>query len=635
MRKTSLLLLCGLLKTLASFAGDPYAVSAIPAELLVNAHAVKRLEEERFELVSSHEAYLHRKFAITVLDEEGRRRAVFAEYYDQFRKIQDVEGTLYDAQGKQQRRLKGKDMEDMSATSEVNLMDDSRVKVHRFVYPTYPYTVEYEVTIRYNSSFFFPTWMPQDGEYLSVEKSSFTFVSNSDSDYRFLEANIGKPATVRTEDGKQVRSWSVSGLPAIKRPFASPLWDELTPVLRFAPNRFEISGQQGDSRDWASFGQFMSRLNSGRDALPETLKQKVRQLTEGVTDNREKVRRLYEYMQQNSRYISIQLGIGGWQPFEAKTVAEKGYGDCKALSNYMFSLLKEAGIRAHYTLVRAGYGVDARTMQETFASNQFNHAILCVPMGADSMWLECTSQTLPAGYTSGFTGNRKALLITDEGGKLAATPRYSWRENTLVRKATGTLDAEGNLELTIHTRLRAEQQDQLFQLTKALSADRLKKYLNGQLEFPSYEVKTFTYTPHAGILPELEEELGLSVRAYASVSGKRLFITPNVANREKNEAEEENRTMAIRLGEEFSDVDSVEITVPAGYVVESLPRAQKLATRYGTYETSTVFRDNKVLYVRRRCGFAGTFPATEWAQVREFFSSIDRADHSQVVLVKQ
>jgi len=67
--------------------------------------------------------------------------------------------------------------------------------------------------------------------------------------------------------------------------------------------------------------------------LPETTKQKVTELTKNAKSREEKARLLYEYVQNKTRYISIQLGIGGFQPFEARVVDETGYGDCKALSN--------------------------------------------------------------------------------------------------------------------------------------------------------------------------------------------------------------------------------------------------------------------------------------------------------------
>src|SRR5574342_1196313 len=102
---------------------------------------------------------------------------------------------------------------------------------------------------------------------------------------------------------------------------------------------------------WQDFGKFIYALKQGRDELPPEIKQKVHELTDGIADTKEKINVLYGYMQKNTRYVSIQLGIGGWQPFDAKYVAKKGYGDCKALSNYMYSILKEAGIKSYYAVI--------------------------------------------------------------------------------------------------------------------------------------------------------------------------------------------------------------------------------------------------------------------------------------------
>ena len=87
-------------------------------------------------------------------------------------------------------------------------------------------------------------------------------------------------------------------------------------------------------------------MQKGRDILPEETKLKVQELTKGMTDPVAIIGVLYNYLQQNTNYVGIQLGIGGWQTYDETYVTTKKYGDCKALSNFMISLLKKKELKA-------------------------------------------------------------------------------------------------------------------------------------------------------------------------------------------------------------------------------------------------------------------------------------------------
>ncbi len=344
-----------LLAQLSVMAGDgDYAVSKIPAALLKNADAVLRVEEMRFEILSTKETRLKNHYVITVLNEKGDRWAAFSEYYNKHRTVNAVEGILYDANGKQLKKIKKKDIEDLSGVAGGSLMDDSRIKSHNFYYRAYPYTIEYDIEIDNKSTLFFPMWSPQGGEGLSVEQSSISMIADVNYQVRYKAFNYqGEPVSTQ-EKNKKILTWSAKNMLALIREPYSPLWHEMTTVVVFAPTDFQMDDYKGNMKNWEDFGKFVHSLRQGREQLPDHVKQAIHAIAAGIQDPKEKIARLYEYMQKNTRYISIQLGIGGWQPFPAADVAAKGYGDCKALTNYMYSILKEVGIPSYYSLIRAG-----------------------------------------------------------------------------------------------------------------------------------------------------------------------------------------------------------------------------------------------------------------------------------------
>jgi hypothetical protein len=630
-----ILTLLSLLVTPAAFAGDgSYAVSNISPALLKGANVVKRMEEKRFEVFDADKTVFNYKYALTILNDNGDEHARLVEYYDKMRKVDWIEGNLYDAGGKLLKKLKNKDIQDLSSVSDNNLIDDSRNKLHNFYHKVYPYTVEYEVQISYNNSFHFPGWVTQEGEHLAVEKSSYTFVCPVAYQFRYRALNYKGEPVQTSEKGKKSFTWQVASLPAVHKETSSPRWHELTTMLKIAPTNFEVEGYKGNMTTWKEFGRFIYALNKGKDVLPEEVKQKVHQLIKGTNDEKEKIRILYEFLQQNTRYISIQLGIGGWQPFAADYVARKGYGDCKALSNYMYSLLKEANIRSLYTIIKAGRG--EHFIMEDFPSNEFNHAVLCVPLKKDTMWLECTSQTNPAGYMGEFTGNRKALVIDENGGTLVSTPRYGLEENLQVRSIKGKLDEDGSLLIKVDTRYHSLQQDGLHGFINALSKEKVKEYLQEGLDLATYDIHNFKYTEQKNRYPEIEEALEIYVSNYATTSGKRLFLTPNILNRSQAKMSIDTaRKYDLCFDYAYKDVDSIEIEVVAGYAIESIAQPVSIKTRFGTYSSSVKLDGNKVRYVRIREQFAGRFPPADYAALSKYYADIFKADRARIVLVKQ
>lgn len=614
--------------------GGEYAVSAIPADLRKNAHVVKRMEQISFEIINTGEAILKKKYAVTILDENGDRQAGFEEYYDKLHEIRNIEGSLYDADGKELKRLKNRQIIDVTGADDNNLIDDNRRKFHRFFYKVYPYTVEYEVEIKYNGTLFFPVWLPREDEYYSVQQSAISIIYPPAYTVRYRAFNYkNEPVMTDGEKGRKILSWQIKDLPAMIYEYASPNWYEMNTVVLFGPTDFSIEKYEGTMSSWKDFGKFIYSLKQGRDQLPDNVKQMVHQLADNISDPKEKIARLYEYMQKNTRYISIQLGIGGWQPFDAKYVATKAYGDCKALTNYMYSLLKEAGINSAYTLIKAGR--KANKVIDDFPSQQFNHVILCVPLQKDSVWLECTSQSMPAGYLGDFTCDRYALLVNENGGTLVRTPKYGMKENLEARKIKAVLDEEATLQVKAETSYGGLQQDLYHELINSLSKDKVKEFLHEQLDFATYDIRSFNYRETRSSLPAVEESLDIEVRNYATITGKRLFIMPNIMTRSHRKLSADSaRKYEIVLGFEYNDVDSVEINLPAGYTTESVPKDVTISSKFGKYYSSVKYNGTVLYYYRNIEEYGGRFPAADYADLVSFYEAIYKADRNKVVLVK-
>lgn len=621
-----------LLLSLAVEAGQ-YPVSEIPKALLKNASAVIRKQEQTVEIRALNKVVIKDHYVITILNEKADNLAYFSDYYSNLRTINHIEGTLYDAAGNKLRTVRKADIKDEPVSSSMTMVDDDRIKYHNFYHKDYPYTIEYESEVVKDESMFLPSWAPVPGRNISVEQSTCTVIAPVDYLVRTKQYNFPSPPVITVKGKEKYYTWSISQQAALIKEYAGPAIHELAPYISFGPSDFKLDNYSGSMRAWEDYGRFITAMNAGLGELPQQIRDKANALVAGAKTDEEKVTRLYHFMQQNTHYIGIQLGVGGWRPFSASYVASKGYGDCKALSNYMVALLQAVGIKANYVLIRAGE--NERDISVDFPASQFNHAICAVPMKNDTMWLECTSQTVAAGYMGSFTGNRHALLITENGGKIVATPRYDKSINQVVGLINGTVDQEGKLTLTAKVRYQAECTDDLHSRIHAYSREEQLKYLKQNLDLPHYDITDFSYDEKPGRIPVITESLSLVAPSYSQVTGKRLFVSPNVLNRwDTKLAEDTSRLYSVDLSEDRIELDTVFLSLPANYKPESLPREINLTTSFGEYKSNVVLQGDQLVYTRRLVLNKGRFPAADYNKLVKFYDQVYKADRAKVVLIK-
>ncbi len=607
-----------------------------PVMAFSKADAVVRLDNQQIEVKSRRKAVWRVHRVITVFNADGRDNGIVVIGYDKLRKAKKLVAQIRNAEGKVVQKLKKNEIEDYSAISDMSLYEDSRIKVARMEHGSFPYTVEYWYEIEFDGYISWPSWEPEKLD-LSVEHSRFEVHTPADLTIRYRFKGDNLDPKILTQGNQKVYRWEVTSVRRQTEDLLATLSMEVVLQkenisVKVAPESFEIEGAVGDMRTWASFGSWYYDLNRGRDVLPQGKAFEVEQLVRGITDVQEKVRKIYDHFQSSTRYVSVQLGIGGWRTYDAAYVAERGYGDCKALSNYLMSMLKVAGIESYPTLIYSSKrGSD---IEKDFPNNEFNHVILMVPVETDTLWLEATSQIIPFGRIGASNEARYALAVKPSGGTLVRTPASSSRENAQIETAVVTLREGGDAVAKFETTFTGNQQDRvIFSLVNAPHKEKME-WLHDALDIPSFEVVSADFSHVKARQSETRLSAELNLPRYASRTGSRLFLPTNILERSTYvPSEDNNRTKPIRIAYAFYDEDIITYKLPAGYNIEAMPEDVTIETSFALYNASHVVEEGSITYKRTLEFLVREIEAGLYGSYRDFMFSVAKADRAQVVLV--
>ncbi len=605
-----------------------YDVASIPEEVKKKTSVIKRYENTLFEVTGIDRATLKTHEVYTLLNDTYRGALNFSEYNTKFHILEDVEIKVYDAKGKQINKYKKKDL--YMQTSGDGLIDDRSYYSISIPVAVYPVTVEYIYEVRYKGTLFYPAYTPGAG----VLQSTFTAKVPKDMDLRYQAKNIALTPKITEDEKYKSYQWDGSNLPKVEQEEGTTSSREsIYPCILLAPSRFKMDEYDGNMSSWKSLGEWYNTMHKGLDVLPESRKAFLKDLVKDAKDDPEKVRIIYDYLQKNFRYVSIQLGIGGWRSLPADFTDQKKYGDCKGLSNYMYAALKAVGVRSHPALISAEYNKEP--LDPSFPMSGFNHVIICVPQPKDSIWLECTSKTTDFAVLGTFTENRYALLITEEGGVLAATPASRSADNKFDITTVITLQLDGSGKTMSTFRTTGEYKEMMGSVMDEKKDDQKDFIINGM----GFKQPDEFILHKREALNTLTTELEMSIEKVPEfIAGNKMFFSPRMYKLFGYKLPTaEKRKKDYYFHNPYQKTDTTLFQLPEGFAVDALPQAKSIQCPFGTYNTKYWYDDSKkaVYSTSSLVLEQHRIPAARYAEVKKFFDEVAQDDTQRIVIRKQ
>ncbi|MBL0169604.1 MAG: DUF3857 domain-containing transglutaminase family protein [Gemmatimonadaceae bacterium] len=447
---------------------------------------------------------------------------------------------------------------------------------------------------------------------------------------RIIERNLPFRRSEEVRGGRRVFTWADSNVQPFRgEAFAADSNDVVMSIAVTAPG------------SWNDIATWYESLARDRYLLPPMVTARIDSVVKasGATTRLDTVRAVHRWVAQDIRYVSVSLGIGGYQPRLPADVLSSGFGDCKDKSTLFVAALRRYRIAANTVLLSLG-GKPDPALPSIY---QFNHAIAAVQEGAGWTFTDLTAEFIPYGMIPDvYQGQLGIVVLPDGRAQEIRLPLSATESNGSTMRIRLSIDTSGHVEARVNEETRGSasfgmrsafavplDSTRRENLEKALAqrlfasdatAEALVAFDSRNLASPtalSYVVKADNVLKTAG-----------DSRLFSMNTG---FRSP--ARGYKSMAKElESRTSrefpidAAQILGQVETLTDLRITLPVGWKAE-LPKNIVSTSFFGRYESTWTQEGREVHLIRRIQGQRGVFPPQRISEVIVWLKTVGADDY--------
>jgi len=353
----------------------------------------------------------------------------------------------------------------------------------------------------------------------------------------------------------------------------------------------------------------------------------VKTVVKDLENRDEKIAAVFNYVQNRmnwNKYYSYSCDEGVKKAYQDKT------GNSAEINLMLIAMLRSIGLDANPVLV----STRANGISIFPSRSAFNFVIASVTTDNGIVLLDATSKMSSPNILPLYDLNWFGRMIRKDGTSELVDLMPKQVSDDVVNMLV-SVDAQGQVSGKVREQYfdycALNYRDRYLGLTKDSYVESLEKRHKG------IEVSDFEITNEKDINEPIIEKYSIVSNNLIEKIGDKLYFEPLLhLTQSENPFKQETREYPIDFAFPFKDKYMVNITIPQGYQVESLPKSESfaMANNYGSFNITTSSTETQVLVVVNFIINASIIPSEDYGTLKEFFKVVIDKQKEKVVLKK-
>jgi hypothetical protein len=489
------------------------------------------------------------------------------------------------------------ELNDEAYSTESIFHNDYRVKYGKLTFPLQGYTLtvneekEYQDIKYFTSHYFTDNYRIMEGQVTFVIPS---WLELELKEYHFEGYDIKR--SEKRDDGDTVVSFKITkiepGAREIRMQGSSFIYPHVLLLSKsFKDNKGVTQRLFKETKDLYSwYAKLVSEVTI--DTAP--IKEKVAEITTGITDKDERVKAIYYWVQDHIKYIAFEEGIAGFQPDAPQNVYNKRYGDCKGMAILLKTMLVEAGFDARLVWI----GTEAIAYDYSTPSLSVdNHMITAIMVDGKPIFLDGTEKFNKYGTFATRIQGKQGLIENGSEFQLVKVPQLTAASN--LESYTATFDIVGDdLMGQMNRTMKGEQVSSFLYNFTGLPQDKREEVLLRVLTDGNRNVKIESSSPFDTTDRDHDIDLKYDLKVSNAVSNfdNTYYLELDPVRYMSNFKMEEDRKTSFQLISKRKEQKSFVLNIPENFTVGTLPEVLNIENEYLSIQMKYVEENQKIVY---------------------------------------